>query len=511
MRSKMPWFRQPRGLWKKLCAPPTFEREALVDYSLTSIPKDLYIHGEWRRTNDATRIHVVNPATEEVIATVADANSSDAQDAMTSAATALPKWAARAPRDRGEILRRSFELLIQHREAFARLITLESGKALSEARSEVTYAAEFLRWYSEEAVRIDGHIATAPAGLTKLIVTRQPIGVCVLITPWNFPAAMATRKIGPALAAGCTVILKPAKETPLTALALAHLFESAGVPPGVINVLPSQRSSQIVATMLSDSRVRKLSFTGSTETGRVLLAQAAQQIVKCSMELGGNAPFLVFADADLDLAVASAMIAKLRNGGESCTAANRFYVQAPVAQEFSERLGAAMQTVKVGPGLEEGVQMGPLVNASTRSKVAALVDEARDTGARVVTGGRIPERPGYFYEPTVMTNVPANARILREEIFGPVAPIVSFDTTEEAIQLANDTEFGLVSFVHTRDLAKGLAVAERIESGMVGLNRGVVSDPAAPFGGWKQSGVGREGAHEGLLEYLETKYIAASW
>jgi succinate-semialdehyde dehydrogenase / glutarate-semialdehyde dehydrogenase len=482
-----------------------------VDYSLASLCKELYIQGTWRRASDATRIDVVDPATEAVIASVADASSADALDAVGAASAAGPLWAGRAPRDRGEILRRSFELLIQHREAFARLITLESGKALTEARSEVTYAAEFLRWYSEEAVRIEGHIGVAPSGANRMIVTRQPIGVCVLITPWNFPAAMATRKIGPALAAGCTVILKPAKETPLTALALASLFEAAGVPPGVVNVLPSRRSSQIVTAMLRDPRVRKLSFTGSTETGRTLLAQAAQQVIKCSMELGGNAPFLVFADADLEVAVASAMVAKLRNGGESCTAANRFYVQAPVAQEFGERFAAAMQRVKVGPGLEEGVQMGPLVNAQTRAKVAALVEEAQDAGARVVTGGRIPQRKGYFYEPTVVTDLPVSARILREEIFGPVAPVVTFDTTDEAIQLANATEYGLVAFVHTRDLAKGLAVAERIESGMVGLNRGVVSDPAAPFGGWKQSGVGREGAHDGLLEYLETKYIAASW
>jgi succinate-semialdehyde dehydrogenase/glutarate-semialdehyde dehydrogenase len=322
---------------------------------------------------------------------------------------------------------------------------------------------------------------------------------------------MATRKIGPALAAGCSVILKPAKETPLTALALASLFESAGVPRGVVNVLPSQRSSQIVAAMLRDQRVRKLSFTGSTETGRTLLALAAQQVIKCSMELGGNAPFLVFSDADLEVAVSSAMVAKLRNGGESCTAANRFYVQTPVAAEFSDRLATAMKQVKVGPGLEEGIQMGPLVNSATRIKVAALVSDAQESGARIVTGGRIPMRRGYFYEPTVLTDVPTNARILREEIFGPVAPIATFDTTDEAIKLANATELGLVSFVHTRDFAKALAVAERIESGMVGINRGVVSDPAAPFGGWKQSGIGREGAHDGLIEYLETKYIAASW
>lgn len=482
-----------------------------MDSDLSAIAKELHIGGAWRAASDAARIAVVNPATEEVIAHVADASSADALDAVASASAALREWAAQAPRTRGEILRRAFELLIESREGFARLITLESGKALAEARSEVTYAAEFLRWYSEEAVRIDGHVGVAPAGANRMIVTRQPIGVSVLVTPWNFPAAMATRKIGPALAAGCSVILKPAKETPLTALALASLFEEAGVPPGVINVLPSRRSSEIVACMLRDPRVRKLSFTGSTETGRVLLEQAAKQVIKCSMELGGNAPFIVFSDADMETAVASAMVAKLRNGGESCTAANRFYVQAPVAAEFAQRLAAAMQQIRLGPGLEEGVQMGPLVNEQTRAKVAAMVEEAKQAGARILTGGRIPERRGYFYQPTVITDVRADARLLREEIFGPVAPIATFESTDEAVQLANATEFGLVSFVHTRDLSKALAVAERIESGMVGINRGVVSDPAAPFGGWKQSGVGREGGHDGLLEYLETKYIAASW
>lgn len=482
-----------------------------MDTDLSAISKELYIGGAWRAASDAARIAVLNPATEQVLAHVADASSTDAIDAVAAAAAAGKLWAARAPRVRGEILRRAFELLIASREGFARLITLESGKALEEARAEVSYAAEFLRWYSEEAVRIDGHVGVAPAGANRMIVTRQPIGVCILITPWNFPAAMATRKIGPALAAGCTVILKPAKETPLTALALASLLEEAGVPPGVINVLPSRRSAEIVALMLRDPRVRKLSFTGSTQAGRVLLEQAAKQIIKCSMELGGNAPFVVFSDADIELAVASAMLAKLRNGGESCTAANRFYVQAPVAEEFAQRLAFAMSQVRLGPGLEEGVQMGPLVNAQTRAKVAALVQEATQAGARILTGGTIPDRPGYFYEPTVLSDVPADARVLKEEIFGPVAPIVTFESTEEAVELANATEFGLVSFVHTRDLSKALAVAERIESGMVGINRGIVSDPAAPFGGWKQSGVGREGGHDGLLQYLETKYIAASW
>jgi len=482
-----------------------------MDYSLGAVHKDLYIGGAWRPAQDGARLEVINPATEEAIAQVSDAGLDDAHAAVDAAAAAGPAWAARAPRERGEILRRAFELIIAHREAIARLITLESGKALSEARGEATYAAEFLRWYSEEAVRAQGEIGTAPSGANRMIILRQPIGVCLFITPWNFPAAMATRKIGPALAAGCTVVLKPAKETPLTALAMASIFEEAGVPPGVINVIPSRRTSTIVAAMLRDPRVRKLSFTGSTQIGRILLAQAAEGIVKCSMELGGNAPFLVFADADLDVAVASAMVAKLRNGGESCTAANRFYVQAPVAQEFARRFAQAMQAIKLGPGLDDGVQMGPLVNAATRNKVAELVADARDRGGQVLTGGRAPVRAGYFYEPTVIAGLPTDARAFHEEIFGPVAPIASFETVDEAVALANDTEFGLVSFVHTRDLAKALSVAERIESGMVGINRGVVSDPAAPFGGWKQSGVGREGAHEGLLEYLETKYIAASW
>jgi len=482
-----------------------------VDYNLASIRKDLYIGGAWRAAADGARLDVTDPATEERFASVADATVEDALAAVQAAYAAGPVWAAQPPRARGEILGRAFQLLIQHKEAFARLMTLENGKALSEARAEAAYAAEFLRWYSEEAVRVQGEISTAPGGANRILVLRQPIGVAVFVTPWNFPAAMATRKIGPALAAGCTVVLKPASETPLTALAMASLFEQAGVPSGVINVIPSRRSSKVVSAMLHDARVRKLSFTGSTEVGRVLLREAADQVVKCSMELGGNAPFIVFADADLEVATAGAMVAKMRNGGESCTAANRFYVERPVAAEFAERFAAAMSKVKMGPGLEDGVQLGPLVNADTRAKVAGLVDDARAHGARVVTGGKVPQRRGYFYEPTVLTQVETEARILNEEIFGPVAPIATFEGVDEAVRLANSSDFGLVSFVHTRDLAKALAVAERIESGMVGINRGVVSDPAAPFGGWKQSGIGREGAHDGLLEYLETKYIAADW
>ncbi|ALU91541.1 NADP-dependent succinate-semialdehyde dehydrogenase [Herbaspirillum rubrisubalbicans M1] len=471
----------------------------------------LYIGGQWREASDGARFDVLDPATEELLTEVASGSIADALDAVGAAYQAGPAWAATSPRQRSDILRKAFDLLIERKEAFARLIVLESGKALAEARGEVAYAAEFLRWYSEEAVRIQGEVSVAPGGANRILVVRQPIGVAVFVTPWNFPAAMATRKIGPALAAGCTVVLKPASETPLTALAMAEVFEEAGVPAGVINVVPSRKSGEIVKAMLEDPRVRKLSFTGSTEIGRVLLGQAAQNVVKCSMELGGNAPFIVLADADLEVAVASAMVAKLRNGGESCTAANRFYVERPVAEEFSRRFAQAMAAVKIGSGLEEGIQLGPLVNSSTLQKVHQLVTEAVEQGAKVLTGGKIREGKGYFYEPTLLTDVRADATILHREIFGPVAPICIFDSIDEVIRLANDTEFGLVSFVHSKDLGKALQVAERIEAGMVGINRGVVSDPAAPFGGWKQSGVGREGGHDGLLEYLESKYICASW
>ena len=475
------------------------------------IRRDLYVGGQWRTASDGARLSVCDPATEEQIGTVADASVEDGIAAVDAACAASTAWVSTPPRERGETLRRAFELMVECKEDLARLITLESGKALPEARGEVAYAAEFLRWFSEEAVRIDGQISVAPGGANRIIVLRQPIGVSVFVTPWNFPAAMATRKIGPALAAGCTVVLKPAKETPLTALAMGMLFERVGVPAGVVNIVPSRRSSKLVGALLQDPRVRKLSFTGSTEIGRVLLAQAADKVVKCSMELGGNAPFIVFADADLDQAVASAMVAKMRNGGESCTAANRFYVESPIAAEFAQRFARAMSQLKLGHGLEPDVQLGPLVNAATRDKVAALVADAVQEGARLLCGGKAPARRGFFYEPTVLTGVEHGARILKEEIFGPVAPIATFDGEDEVVRLANATEFGLVAFVHTSDLRRALRVAERIEAGMVGINRGVVSDPAAPFGGWKQSGTGREGAHEGLLEYLESKYIAVSW
>jgi succinate-semialdehyde dehydrogenase/glutarate-semialdehyde dehydrogenase len=480
--------------------------------SLTGIdvPTGLLIGGEWTN-GQGQQLAVVDPATEEVLAEVADGTEQDGLAAVTAAYEALPKWAATPPRQRAECLRRAFELMTSRAEAFARLMTAENGKSLRDARAEVTYAAEFFRWYSEEAVRIDGNLTTAPVAGNKILVSRQPIGVSLLVTPWNFPAAMATRKLGPALAAGCSVVLKPAEDTPLTALALAALLEEAGVPSGVVNVVSTSRPGPVVAAIMADPRVRKLSFTGSTEVGRQLLRQGADTVLSCSMELGGNAPFIVFEDADLDAAIEGAMIAKMRNGGEACTAANRFYVHEAVAGEFTARLADRFGQLTLGPGLEESTDVGPLVNEETRSKVAGLVDGVAGDGAKVVLGGSAPDRRGYFYQPTVIDQVPASAAITDQEIFGPVAPVIRFAAEDEAVRLANNTEFGLVSYVYTRDLRRGLRVSDALETGMVGLNRGLVSDPAAPFGGVKQSGLGREGGHDGLLEYLETKYIAAEW
>jgi succinate-semialdehyde dehydrogenase/glutarate-semialdehyde dehydrogenase len=475
------------------------------------VETELFIGGKWVPASSGDRFDVRDPATGEVIATVADGGEKDAAAAVDAAAAAGPAWAATPPRVRGEALRKAWELMTARAGELARLISLENGKALVDAKGEVTYAAEFFRWFAEEAVRADGLVATAPSGANRILVVRQPVGVCVLVTPWNFPAAMATRKIGPALAAGCTVVLKPASDTPLTALAMAAILAEAGVPDGVVNVLPSRSSGRVVSAMLHDPRVRKVSFTGSTEVGRILLAQAADNVVNTSMELGGNAPFLVFADADLDAALDGAMVAKMRNGGEACTAANRFYVEQSIAAEFGRRLAERMAALRVGPGVEEDTQVGPLVNEDTVAKVDGLVKDAVQAGATAVTGGERPGGPGYYYPPTVLTGVAPDAAILREEIFGPVAPIVTFRSEAEAVELANDTEYGLVAYVFTGDLARGLRVSEAIEAGMVGVNRGLVSDPAAPFGGVKQSGVGREGGHEGLLEYLESKYIAVNW
>ena len=470
---------------------------------------DALIGGDWRATRDRFDVH--DPATGALLASVADAGVDDALAALDAAHTAQPAWAALPPRRRSDVLRGAFERMLAQADALAELIVRENGKPIAEARGEVVYAAEFFRWYAEEAVRVEGRLLTAPAGGNRILTLHQPIGVALLVTPWNFPAAMATRKIGPALAAGCAVVLKPAGETPLTALAVAALLGEAGLPPGVLNVVPTSHNAEVVRALLRDPRVRKLSFTGSTEVGRLLLAQAAERVVKCSMELGGNAPFIVFADADLDAAIEGALIAKMRHNGEACTAANRFYVERPAAAEFTRRLSAAMAGMKMGNGLDPDVRVGPLVDAATRAKVARLVDAAIGAGARVQTGGAVPNGPGFFYPPTVLDHVAPDSPILAEEIFGPVAPVVVFDAVDEVIGLANATEYGLVSYIYTRDLARGLRVAEALECGMVGLNRGLVSDPAAPFGGMKQSGIGREGGHEGLLEFTETKYIAATW
>ncbi|MGH2737014.1 MAG: NAD-dependent succinate-semialdehyde dehydrogenase [Actinomycetota bacterium] len=471
----------------------------------------LYVGGDWRASSDDSTFDVLDPSTEATLATVANGTTADALACVAAAHEAGPAWAATPPRERAEVLRRAFELMTARADDIATLIVRENGKPLPDARSEATYAAEFFRWYSEEAVRNLGSVGIAPSGANRILVVHQPVGVCVLVTPWNFPAAMATRKIGPALAAGCTCILKPASDTPLTALLMASILEEAGVPAGVVNVLPSRRSGEVVAEMVNDPRVRKLSFTGSTEVGRTLLQLASQTVVNTSMELGGNAPFIVFADADLDAALDGAMIAKMRNIGEACTAANRFYVEEPVVEEFGRALSERMQSLKIGPGLEEGVQVGPLINEAARHKIDSLLADALGRGARVLTGGEHVARTGFFYRPTVVERVITGSEILREEIFGPVAPIVSFSSEAEAISLANDTEFGLVSYLYTGDLKRGLRVAEALEAGMVGLNRGLVSDPAAPFGGVKQSGIGREGGHEGLLDYTESKYIATEW
>ncbi len=472
---------------------------------------DLYIDGSWRPAASGERFEVTDPGTEEVIAEVANAGAADARAAAEAAAAAQPGWAATPPRQRAEVLRRSWELLTERADDLARLITLENGKVLAEAKGEITYAAEFFRWFSEEAVRLSGELTTAPSGSNRILVVHQPVGVAYLVTPWNFPAAMATRKIAPALAAGCAVVLKPATLTPLTALAVAEALSDAGVPAGVVNVVPGRSASTITAAVLEHPRVRKLSFTGSTEVGKKLIEQAAERVLNVSMELGGNAPFIVLADADLDAAIEGAMIAKMRHNGETCTAANRFYVEAEVAEAFAAKLAEAMGALPTGHGLDEGNRLGPLVDAATRDKVAELVDSAVGAGAKAVVGGEAPGGTGFYYPATVLTGVASDNPILEEEIFGPVAPIVSVADADEAIRLANSTTMGLVAYLYTGDLAKGLRLAEQLESGMVGLNKGIVSDPAAPFGGVKESGIGREGGHEGMLDYTETKYIATDW
>ncbi|AWS43912.1 NAD-dependent succinate-semialdehyde dehydrogenase [Streptosporangium sp. 'caverna'] len=475
---------------------------------LAEIPTRLRIGDGWREATGGRTFPVANPADGTDLASVADATAADGLAALDAAVAAQASWAATAPRERGEILRRAFEEIHARREELALLITLEMGKPLADAYAEIDYGAEFFRWFAEEAVRIDGGYTVSPNGRGRILVMRQPVGPSLLVTPWNFPLAMATRKIGPALAAGCTVVVKPAEQTPLTTLALAAILEGCGVPAGVVNVVTTSDPAAVVGSLLKDSRLRKLSFTGSTEVGRLLLSQAAGGVLRTSMELGGNAPFLVFADADLDAAVEGALLAKLRNMGEACTAANRFYVQRPVAAEFADRLAKRMAELRVAPGLAEGSQIGPLIDEAGRQKVGTLVDDAVRKGARVLTGGAPLDGPGYFYPPTVLADVPGTADLLTQEIFGPVAPVLAFDTEQEAVALANATEYGLVAYLYTRDLGRALRTAEALETGMIGLNQGVVSNAAAPFGGVKQSGLGREGGRVGIDEYLETKYIA---
>jgi succinate-semialdehyde dehydrogenase / glutarate-semialdehyde dehydrogenase len=473
-------------------------------------PTQLFIDGTWRDGSHGG-FPVLDPATGESLCEVPRAGTDDLQAALAAAAAAQPEWAATAPRTRAEVLRKTFELMTERSEDLAHLMSLEMGKSLTDARGEATYAAEFFRWFSEEAVRIDGALRTAPSGANRILTFRKPVGVALLITPWNFPAAMATRKIAPALAAGCSVIIKPASETPLTALLIAKLMAEAGVPEGVVNVLTTDHSGELVSAALADNRVRKLSFTGSTEVGRLLLGQAAERIVNASMELGGNDPFIVLDDADLDAAVEGAMLAKMRNGGQACTAANRFLVQEAVADQFAKLMAERMGQLRMGPGTDEQTQLGPMINAKAVEGIADKVDRSVADGARVLLGGSRPDGPGFFYPATVLGDVPRESAVATEEVFGPVAPIITVTSEDDALELANASELGLTGYVYTGDLARGLRVCERLEVGMIGLNRGLVSDPAAPFGGVKQSGLGREGGYEGVEEYLETTYVATNW
>ncbi|MGB7961811.1 MAG: NAD-dependent succinate-semialdehyde dehydrogenase [Propionicimonas sp.] len=471
------------------------------------VPTDLFINGRWQPGSAGQRFAVDDPATGTELAQVADATNQDAMAALDAAAAAAESWRRTAPRERGELLRRGFEAIMARADDFALLMTLEMGKPLAEARGEVAYGAEFLRWFSEESVRIYGRYSAAPDGAQRMLVTKRPVGPCLLITPWNFPLAMATRKSAPALAAGCTVVIKPAALTPLTTLLFARVMQEVGVPDGVINVIPTTRSGPVTAPLFDDPRLRKLSFTGSTEVGRTLLRQAANGVLRTSMELGGNAPFVVFDDADVEAAVTGAFNAKLRNGGQACTSANRIYVQAGIAEEFTARLAERIGEMRVGPGVEPDSQLGPVIDATALARIAGLVTDAQAAGARVMTGGAAIDRPGWFYEPTVLADVPTDARVMTEEIFGPVAPISTFASEDEAVALANGTPFGLISYVFTENLARALRLSERIETGMLAVNAGVISNPAAPFGGVKQSGLGREGSAEGIEEYLETVYV----
>jgi succinate-semialdehyde dehydrogenase / glutarate-semialdehyde dehydrogenase len=473
-----------------------------------AVPTRLYVGGSWRDAGEGGTIAVEDPSTGETLTEVADATVDDAKAALGAAHEAFGAFRDHPPRERGDILRRAYDLITERAEDLALLMTLEMGKPVAESKAEIAYAANFFRWYSEEAVRINGRFTVNETGQGRVLTLRQPVGPCVFITPWNFPLAMGTRKIGPAIAAGCTMVVKPAKQTPLSMLMLASILEEAGLPGGVLNVITAKSSGATMEPLIRDPRTRKLSFTGSTEVGRTLIEQSAEQILRVSMELGGNAPFLIFDDADLDAAVDGAMIAKMRNVGEACTSANRFHVAEPVAADFAARLADRMGALKIGRGTEPDVEVGPLIDDDQRGKVADLVDDARSKGAEVLVGGSRIDGAGYFYEPTVLSDVPEGARMLDEEIFGPVAPVKGFASEDEAIAAANDTEFGLVAYVYTQDLNRAFRVVERLETGMIGLNQGMVSNAGAPFGGVKQSGFGREGGPEGLNEYLETKYVA---
>jgi succinate-semialdehyde dehydrogenase/glutarate-semialdehyde dehydrogenase len=477
--------------------------------AVEQVPKQLFIAGQWRDGAKGT-ITVEDPSTEEALCDVADASVDDAKAALDAAVDAGPEFAAMAPRDRGEILRRAFEMIAERIDDLALIMTLEMGKTLVESKAEITYAAEFFRWFSEESVRVDGRYVVAANGKGRVLTMKQPVGPCLMITPWNFPLAMGTRKIGPAVAAGCTMVVKPAQQTPLSMLMLAKILEEAGLPGGVLNLITASSSSETTGPLIADPRLRKLSFTGSTEVGRKLMGQASETLLRLSMELGGNAPFLVFEDADLDAAVEGALLAKMRNIGEACTSANRFHVADAVAEQFAAKLAERMGSMKLGRGIDEDVEVGPLIDEDQRTKVSDLVKDAISRGATAVVGGQARDGAGYFYEPTVLTDVPEDAKLLDEEIFGPVAPVKGFTDEDEAIAAANNTEYGLVAYVFTNDLKRALRVCERLETGMVGLNQGMVSNAQAPFGGIKQSGFGREGGYEGIEEYLETKYVAVN-
>lgn len=478
--------------------------------NFNELPNQLLIDGVWQDSSDGSRISVENPATKSVLGSVASATVSDGLRAAQVAHRAMQNWRQVVPRAKAEILRRCFELMMERKDFIADLIVMENGKPHSEAVAEVHYAAEFFRWFAEEAVRLPGHLSTAPVTGRKIVEISEPIGVALLIAPWNLPAAMITRKVAPALAAGCTVVIKPASDTAFTALYLGQLMIEAGVPAGVVNIIPT-KDNEVVSELIRDSEVQTISFTGSTRVGQILMRKAVDRVLRCSMELGGNAPFIVFEDADIDLAVASAMVAKMRHNAEACTAANRFLVHRSVADEFVSKFAQKMKDLRVGDGLDPQTQVGPLANANALQSMEALLQQAVATGARVVTGGSRGSETGHYFLPTVLADVQADAEILKTEIFGPIAPVVVFDTEDQVIEMANAVDVGLGSYIHTRDLGRAMRVAESLEVGMVGVNTGIFSDPAAPFGGVKQSGIGREGGHHGILEFLETKYINVTW